>query len=389
MIKVLICDGDGTLQLPSVSDEMVRFVEWLRSKDIKLVVASNSTKSEVMSRFSSSALTAPNLIVTPSDVGARKPSPDFVESITDHYNVERNEVAYLGDNTKTDMLCAVNGKVLPLAAEYSDDARNIKYGLPIYNVEGLIRYFNLMATQGEPYFGWKIRKNIFLGLDVNVSALIGQHSKFTNDLKIVLKEGKDVKHNHKNYSLRTLLSYYLITQCFLSGLVHQADIITVYPGHRKDETNPTMEYFCNILRLIFRKKFIPNLIIRHRKAPQSKKQSNRDIRDQLRTIHINPDYKEALKESTVMVFDDFTTSGRSFEAARLMLKQAKVSKVLSVAMAKYRLRHYIVETLDSWDPFRPFNIESLNIFDSEKYYGSSSPEPDDYFYKNIYKRFIV
>jgi hypothetical protein len=380
MIKVLTCDGDGTLQLPSPTTKAIEFAGRLEDIGVNLTAASNSPQSIVRGRFSRSAIESPDIIVTPETVGAKKPSPKFIDYIIDHYEVERNQVAYLGDNKETDIFCAINSGILPIAAHYSEDANRLDYGLPVHSIEGLWLYLYLMGTRTEPYFGWDSQQDYVHEVSINSRALLGQHDWITDDLKTVLKDGKDIYIGDQNHSLRALLSYYLVTQCFLSGIVHDTDIISVYPGHEKGSLNSTMERFCEILNRIFRYKFKPDLFIRHEDAPESKSSGPRRIEDQLRTLHINPEYRGNINCSNVLLFDDFTTSGKSFEAARLILDQAGVNKVTCLAMAKYRATQAAADVSQDWDPFSPFDPSTSRIREGT-YRGNFNNSVDHHFQK--------
>src|SRR5215475_10568199 len=236
MIKLVVCDGDGTLQLTSPSTEMRNLLDFLQASRIQLVVASNNQKNIIERNFHRAGLPLPALIVTPAQIGAKKPSPEFVYKIRDLANVELNEMVYLGDDDKTDMFCAINARILPVAAKYSN--HQIQYGLPIDSPEEFQIYLEVFGRQNPPYFGWSYLATCTdTGTEIDVRALLGNHGGLTSTLEDVLKYQRDIKIGPNNMPVRTILFHYFLSQCYLSELIANVDWITVYPGHRRGSLN--------------------------------------------------------------------------------------------------------------------------------------------------------
>ncbi|MFG3064842.1 hypothetical protein ACGFYM_40840 [Streptomyces sp. NPDC048231] len=57
--------------------------------------------------------------------------------------------------------------------------------------------------------------------------------------------------------------------------------------------------------------------------PGPVEQADISIGAQARTVRINPKYRGKLKGKTVIVFDDFTTEGKSIEWARTLLTRPR------------------------------------------------------------------
>lgn len=140
--------------------------------------------------------------------------------------------------------------------------------------------------------------------------------------------------------------------------------------------------FCETAALAFRDRPLHDLLVRHSDAPESKKVKQRKIIDQFRTILVNPDYGEAIKGKTILVLDDFTTSGHSLETARRMLMQTGARTVICVAFAKYRADHAVTYITKDWDPFEPCPLTENDILVNYPR-GTFNPEADQYFWENI------
>lgn len=385
MIRVVICDGNGTLELPNPSSAIRDLVKTISSLGIELAITSNNYRSSIIKSVTKAGLSIPKIIVTPEDFHKLKakpeivkPNPNFVYKVRDLTRVQLNEIIYIGDNDRTDIYCAINAGVLPIAARYSNS--EMKYGLPFDSPKDLKNYLLTFAMQEAPYFGWRYSGSCLdTDTDIDVRALIGDHGGLTNILEDVLKHQRDVRIGSSIIRVRDLLFYYFVSQCYLSGLINDIDLVTFYPGHQTNSLNPTLEQYSRKISKIFRDRFEPNLILRHQNALESKKQgAGRNIFEQFRTVQINPACKEKIVNKRILVLDDFTTHGYSLETARRMLSKAGAGHVVCLAIAKFRQRHSVTTISKSWNPFMPCTLQRKDINCSEEP-GEPNQAADEYF----------
>lgn len=382
MIKVIIFDGDGTLQLPNPSNEIRNLVALLPSLGIKMAIASNNDRSAIEKGFRQAGLLLPEIIVTRNETGVPKPSPEFIKRIREHTEVELNEIMYVGDDDKTDTFCAINAGVLPVAAKYSNSGKPMDYGLPINTPDALERYITKFTRQEEPYWGWVCQSK---NSRIDVRALFGDHGNFTDILKSILKDQKDSIIGSRKVSATELFFRYFMSQFYLSGVAAQTNIITVYPGHTAGKQNHILNTYLSRISKMFRKdKFLQDLIVRHQNAPKSQFQGPaRNIFDQFKTIHINPEYKSKIQGKTILVLDDFTTSGYSLETARNMLLQAGARKIICLAIAKYRNSYSVAQVTKEWNSFIPCTLEQEDVKTFELS-GTINRRADEYFNNSIW-----
>ena len=384
MVKLVICDGQGTLGLPDPSQDIYDLVSSFSELEIQVAVASNSSRRTVEGRFRSADLPVPDVIATPAEIGRKKPAPEFVYRIQELAKVQPKEVVYLGDDDRTDTFCAINAHVLPFTAHYSDSGKPMNYGIPISEPSNLTTYLSSFGKQDEPYFGWNFEANCSdTNSSIEVHVLFGDHDSLglTDNLKTIFKSQEEVTIG-KN-KLSNIIFHYLLNHCYLSGLTHDVDWITVYPGHAKDSENQFLDRFSHLLTRIFRQRFIPDLLVRHTTAPKSQyRGSSRRIFDQFRTVLTNDSYRSKIGGKTVLVLDDFTTSGYSLETARRMLLKAGAEKVICVAIAKYRAKHSVTHISEDWDPYQPCSLEDEDI-EVKNFYGDLNRTSDAYFRDGI------
>lgn len=387
MIKVLICDGDGTLELPRPSEGIRKLLEALPTWGIQLAVASNGSRASVLRKFQSANLPQPEIIVTPDDVGAKKPSPAFVHKVRELADVELNEIIYLGDDDLTDTFCAINAGVLPLSAHYSKAQKQRQYGVPVNQPKALYDFLHTFGRQNPPYFGWQTTGHCRdTHTIIDVKALIGDHSKMglTSTLIEVLKEQKKLTIGRTHVQVQSLLFLYLTSQIYLSGLTANIDWITIYPGHTTVQNNVILKEFSEVIAAAFRDKYPRDLLLRHQDAPQSRLlREDRRIFSQFHTIMVNPEYREQIQGKRILVLDDFTTLGYSLETARRMLLKAGAAQVTCLAIAKFKNNHARTLIANHWNPFAPCTLAETDIR-TEPLSGSTHVEADDYFFKQIW-----
>ncbi len=384
MIKVLVCDGDGTLGLPNPSRDIRNLLAALETSGIQLAVATNNQRRLIERNFQRAGLASPSIIVTRQDIGQPKPSPEFLRRIARLCKVNLHEMVYIGDDDKTDIFCAINAGVLPLAAKYSKSPTTIEYGLPVNHPKVLQDYLVVYGKQEDPYFGWDYNNRCAdTGKPIDVRALFGEHKQLgiTGKLKSLLKDDEDVPVNQHGTMFSAVLFHYFINQCYQSGLMAAVDMVTVYPGHLPGNPNPVLQAFSRILALNFRK-YTPDLLVRHAAALPAHFQAVRQIYDQFRTINVNPSHPKAVENSSIMVIDDFTTSGNGFETARRMLLAAGASHVICVAMAKYRNEYTETQIAKKWDPYIPCTL-AIDDIRTTRAEGTINDKADKFFENTV------
>ena len=384
MIKLVVCDGDGTLELPSPSQSTLALLKRMQQLGIGLAVASNSPRPFVESRFKQAGLAQPLILVTSTDIGALKPSPKFIEHISTSTGIQPHEMIFLGDSDTTDIFCAINSHILPFAALYSSKGQP-KYGVGVTNPAELALYLETFGMQSAPFFGWSFVSSKDA---VEVYALIGDHGTMglTAPLRSFLKNKQDVEVGTKKNTLGRILFHYFLSQTYLSGLIQTANYVAVYPGHAANTQNLILSQYSVLLQRVLGRRYLPSLLIRHTDTTPSHTVSgaNRDIYQQLSTVHLNPEYKKRLKGKRVFVLDDFTTSGNSLETARVMLLQGGAASVVGLAFAKWRTTYNIASINDTWNPYAPFPLSPAQVTITQ-HTGMLNPPADQYFSDVIWK----
>jgi hypothetical protein len=256
-----------------------------------------------------------------------KPRAGAVRAILTAQGWSNREVIYVG-NTEDDMKTAVNGDVLFLNALWHGEAN--PYGYRFQSPKDVARFIECICLGLNNWF-WALEKG-----DLRVYALAPfttLSARYVKAHAYSANARETAKHGAGD---ATFWGRLLAARVYFSGLVDEIDYITAYPGHSPSSKPTVIEDALSILAESLRKRYLPNLIIRHTKAQKS--QTARitgvsvGVENQLRTICLNRTPRKGLKGSpyktnpmkhgkTVLVVDDFCTQGNSFEAARAFIRR--------------------------------------------------------------------
>jgi len=298
-----------------------------------------------------------------------KQSSAALEQIRNENGWQANETIYVG-NSDADMRSAVNGKTLFLNASWYGE--NTEYGFKMKTPKWIARFVDIFCLR-EHWWFFSIEKK---GLSVFALAPFSTYKKpefsdYSNNFITTVK-GKLGQKGDVNFWAK-----YLCTSLYFSGVYQDVNYIAPYPGHKPDSVPPVLEQPMSVFAKCFRKKYIPDLVIRHTKAVESKRnRASANFDNQLNTIFIKATpRKSATKnfvrsplnsQKTVLVLDDIITEGYSLEAARAFIESTG-AKVICVGLLKTLNRgyHQIQEVSirgRTYGPCKFSNVGAKNTF---------------------------
>ena len=168
--------------------------------------------------------------------------------------------------------------------------------------------------------------------------------------------------------LRTTLFFLFLTTIYMDQDHRDVDWWTIYPSHEGTTHRRNLARFIDFATKLFRQQFKDNLLERHTPAKKSafERWAGRDpsFTNQTNTVRLNPVYRRRLPGKHVLVVDDFTTAGYSFECARNLLLIGGARRVTCASFGCYGTRHSIhtPKREGQWDPWNP------NTFRSDEFY---------------------
>ncbi len=267
--------------------------------------------------------------------------------------LKQSQVVVLGYGDRDVPMFANSGSVLIRCDWRSDLSAKIRrYGIPCPKPSYVPRILALLNEENPWYFTATDRLFDTYCL-TNAATRIGSDEELKTlaaQLQACLKHGGSAK--QVDFMVHALSSIYA------TDVFRQADLWCFYPSSRSaNGGKEVIAEFAEMPRTTFgiRQSKGP-VLLRHTQTasrhsgPQDQRE---DPTSQVRTVHLNREYRDAIKDGTVVVLDDFMNHGVSFSVAASFLKQAGAKKVIGVAMGKFPRTSYVREIKLATSPFAP------------------------------------
>ncbi len=365
-IKCIILDHTVITSLPD--DELRSLIVWI--KENELCWAAFSTHSNDMDGMELylklANIPLPDYTLTKDDVGKNKGGIEWIEKLKALTRLDSSEMVYVGDDNR-DWHTALNSGVAYLHAGWStmDPKKvNIPRAVVLQNISDLkifIEHFFLR----EPLWSYRLDDE---EEKVHVRCLLDANSYFSADngtftLKSIFT------YNNTSFTVggmhvHHLLLLHTMSNLYLEGIMSSSTYFCKYPSHDPNNVNPILSDFFRFAVAVFKQSYYrEDWLVRHTRAPDTSmlrhERGQASITHQANTVVLAAKSKRSLKKSpTVIVIDDFTTEGFSFEWARNLLYSAGAGRVVLVALGKYRRSHKVHVPSVSVDPFKPGKYEA-------------------------------
>ena len=276
-----------------------------------------------------------------------------------------------------DVQMGKNGGAVLLAAGWSSIPQVQALGIQVQSPQELADIIAL--TQGWTgqwwYSGASPQYNVRALSDLSQFYQTPSQTEFAKRLTATVKGGGARLNSLLTVTARSLL---------IDGMGAQNNLVWgVYPSSSSDNDDSevlsdfTHRLRTTVSRVQLCRKGKP-LFIRH---THSAKRSHggggdrTDPSDQVRSIHLNPYYKDSnrLKGKHVVVVDDCTTYGVSFGVAAALLRKAGAQAVTGVALGKFgnQLRAYDIDIQS--DPYKPIPADKFKVVNSGFFPGATNP----------------
>jgi hypothetical protein len=381
-LKAVVFGFDGVMVKPNqrenshspvarsedIKPELQQVFQFLRDRGIKPIVLSNRewrvrlaggaptiTMDEYLLReFGTNTL----YVTSRGDLCAYKPLRACIDDLLRRERLRREEVAMVGMSEK-DFRTAINSKLLFLNANWG--ATESKYGFQFDKPSDVLRFIDLFALR-DHYWFYEIDDPVQYRSMAPYSTFNEESRAYSEAAERALKRVTADRHFFLNAAVASL---------YFSGLIQDIKYIACVPGHRQGFGNPAMDDILVTVGEIFRAPYLRDLIVRHVDVVSSRGERVAGRQpapeSQFNSIHLtrrpllNGDkrFKSGidLRGKRVAVFDDFTTSGYTFEAARHFVEQAG-GEALLVSCFKSINRGYRVVTLktEEFNPWQPLTL---------------------------------
>lgn len=309
-----------------------------------------------------------------------KPSAAATQFVLNQMGWEDTETVYIGA-TESDMRTAVNGNLLFLRATWY--ANQTDYGFEFDTPKSIARFFDVFCLR-EHLWGFQIQDGPFEFYALAPYSTMREDFKaYSMDAVAAAKHGR----GHLDFWVGALVS-----SLYFSGIHKRITYITGYPGHRQGSGN-AMEAAMAVFGKCFRKKFLPDLILRHTTAQKLQAARNTGVpvghKTQLDTIKLNraPLKSATLRytatplgnRKTVLVVDDICTRGYSLEAARTYVEQTGASVIMVSWLKTINTNIQRLRPFPKFDPYEANTLPRVQVAAEYEYrtHLTSREAPDE------------
>ena len=359
---------DDASQLAQIREILTTF----KAHGIKLIVFSTHPKA-INQEMSHRSLPDADLFLTAGDVGKPKGSNLWVSKAASRLGLEPHQLLYVGDD-KWDWRSAINAAVFYLHAGWAAPQPGGTTALVAetpHDVLIFASHYLMLPPRWE--FTLDRPEN---ALCVRSLLQAGKRLTATSPKQFTLQDVFTYKNKVlvDNDNARNLLMLHAISSLYLEGLIPRNPIFTVYPSSTPGKANPVLEEFLDPVAKLFHGYFRDDLLVRAADAPDTSLLRARGgeaaFSMQTNTVHMNPAYAGKLEGRSVIVVDDFITTGMSLEWARHLLLAAGAEEVTLLTIGKY-LKPHRLYTLKSGaaDELSPFEVTTYipeQIFDFQE-----------------------
>ncbi|MXV20873.1 HAD hydrolase-like protein [Deinococcus xianganensis] len=275
-----------------------------------------------------------------------KGGPDRISIPASKLGIKENRILYIGDD-KFDYLSAIHSGAFFLFATWTGRKIDSTFTAQTVQKPEGIWGFSSHFLMHKPRWAYS--------LDMpheksKLRALMNSNTRGTNSILFVCDPPdntfrlREVLKDHKpirvaNRPAMDVLFWHAIASARLEGLLPPRCLVTVYASSKPGKVNPTINSFMKVGSKAFGTFFYNDMFVRSVEVrPTHELRLARipvDIDHQTDSVHLNPEYIDKIKGQTIVVFDDFHTSGSSLEWARNLLISAGAEEVILIAIGKF------------------------------------------------------
>lgn len=217
-----------------------------------------------------------------------------------------------------------------------------KYGIELSNIDDLIPYINIISEDISPYLQYDFSEQYTLISLFNANTKGHQTEKnieYKKEIQSILKYNYSTKID--KIKILKLFNFFILSEYFNNPIFQEVNYWGTFPSSEKSNDSTTIAYIKEVIRKVLNTSKSNKEILIRTKNSSKKHRSNQIIRNNnkcqsdFESLKINDYYREKLEGATVCIIDDYTTYGYSAEAAKNLLLQAGVKKLIVITLGKY------------------------------------------------------
>lgn len=319
---------------------------WLRQNGLLTCVFSTDPM-DVAAAAQQGGYPAPDAYVNRADVpgGKNRGSPAWTDAAQARLNVERHEMLYIGC-TALDWRTAINSAVFYLHAGWTGPQPPATTSITASEPRDVLIFASHYLMQA-PRWSFRlddVTRRVSLRCLLPAGAVLPSTSPApTFKLQDVFTYSRDVRVGAN--SARDLLVLHTVSSLYVEGLLAKNAYFCVYPSSAQGKISEELEQYVRPAASLVHGYYKQNLLVRVVDAPDTSlarvrarntgTSANISISTQASTVRVGETFRGKLAGRTVIVFDDFTTTGMSLEWARILLQAAGAAHVVLLTIGKY------------------------------------------------------
>ena len=354
-----------------------------------------------------------DLFLIRENVGVNKGKREWVDKVCEEWNCLPHNLTYIGDD-KYQYRSARHSGTLYINADWihphweGDDHYPAFTGYEPLAIWRFITHYLMTAPRWQFFIDGEktdthLRSLLYAGASLPASNvdLFSLQDIFTHEKTGIEVGGKP--------ALKIIMNH-AITSLYLEGLIPVNAVYCIYPSSTLDKVNPVIDSIVNPASKVFHgfpRKILLRLEAAKNTSLERVKGRTVYFEEQTNTVCLNPKSKQMIEGRSIIVFDDFTTSGMSLEWTRQLLTQAGANKVILMTVGKYPKggNNHRTYTLPD-ENFSPYELQKFTqnqltyrdihytenkdapkiIEASFKYLKLSQELPSEYWYQHQFKK---
>ncbi|MEV6942999.1 phosphoribosyltransferase [Streptomyces sp. NPDC051172] len=393
-VRAVAIDHKAVLRSPGRAHNGIPdFLQWLDEHDISFVLLTTDP-IDAEAAMTAAGLPAPVLHLSRDDIPGtpNRGSGAWLQTVAERLKLRLNQIVLIG-TSELDWRTGINAGVVHVLARWANHVRNAKGMITLAadepdDVGELLEHFLL----DEPR--WAFRHDD-AARSFKIRSLLPPNVRFpqasgrTFELQDVFTRGRTVTVGTQD--ARDILMLRLLSSAYLDGTLPHRSLFCVYPSSSPGQVSQQLAGFLTKAKVMVGSYYREDLLERAGQAPDTSLERWRRSRGeastadisigvQARTVRINPKYRGKLKGKTVIVFDDFTTEGKSIEWARTLLASAQAEQVIALTIGKYGASRHTAYQLRPGTTIDPYKVNyhlAATNFVTTPVTGAAGPGPDD------------
>ncbi|MBU8681436.1 phosphoribosyltransferase [Staphylococcus saprophyticus] len=216
------------------------------------------------------------------------------------------------------------------------------YGIELSSTDDLIHYMNIISENISPYLQHSFSDEYIMISLFNANTKgyqTREDIEYKEEIQRILKENYSVKIDKTK--MLNLFNFLLLSEYFNNPILKEVKYWGTFPSSDKSNDNTTISYIKEVIRKVINTNRSNEEILIRTESILKKHHSSTRARNENKcqsdfdSMKINDYYKGKLQGATVCIIDDYTTYGFSAEAAKNLLLQEGVEKLIVITLGKF------------------------------------------------------